>query len=268
MKEYVDTLKPELGGVWCIDEMMVNVKGTQKTGVGFYDWAWSIISPQTRFVLAVEISKRRETEDARSILAKGKENAKGQTPSYLISDSLMSYKDAFMKELDARKTLHIKTNAIRDGFQNRPIERYHNEIRAVTKSKGGLGNDKSAQDFIDGYRIYHNYVRPHTGLPEQQTPAAAAKIDLNLNQRNRLKDLIAKSAAQKEIAEGKFAVHLGERVQHVNIINEKDCIKVMLKGWLDKQVWKEINDILRVHQFAWLSNGKDSCWIRMMNGKE
>ena len=39
-------------------------------------------------------------------------------------------------------------------------------------------------------------------------------------------------------------------------------------GWLDKQVWKEINDILRVHQFAWLSNGKDSCWIRMMNGKE
>src|SRR5215203_5712386 len=112
------------------DEMMVNIKGTQKTGVGFYDWAWSIISPQTRFVLAVEISKRHETEDARSILAKGKENAKGQTPSYLISDSLMSYRDAFMKELDARKTLHIKTNAIRDGFQNRPIERYHNEIRA------------------------------------------------------------------------------------------------------------------------------------------
>jgi hypothetical protein len=38
---------------------MLNVKGTQKTGVGFYDWAWSIISPQTRFVLAVEISKRQ-----------------------------------------------------------------------------------------------------------------------------------------------------------------------------------------------------------------
>jgi hypothetical protein len=68
-------------------------------------------------------------------------------------------------------------------------------------------------------------------VPEQQTPAEAAKIDLNLNPQNRLKDLIVKSAAQKEIAEGK-------RVQHVNIVNEKDCIKVMLKGWLDKQVWK------------------------------
>jgi len=47
-------------------------------------------------------------------------------------------------------------------------------------------------------------------LPEQQTPAEAAKIDLNLNPQNRLKDLIVKSAAQKEIAEGKFSVHLGE----------------------------------------------------------
>jgi hypothetical protein len=125
--------------------MMVNVKGTQKTGVGFYDWAWSIISPQTRFLLAVEISKRRETEVPRSILARGKENAKGQTPSYLISDSLYVIQDALMKELDAKKTLHIKANAIKDGFQNRPIERYHNEIRAITKSKRGLGNDKHLQ---------------------------------------------------------------------------------------------------------------------------
>jgi transposase-like protein len=263
MKGFVDTLKPELGDVWCIDEMMLNVKNTQKTGVGFYDWAWSIISPQTRFVLAVEISKRRETEDARSIIAKGKENAKGQTPSYLISDSLMSYRDAFMKELDARNTMHIKTNAIRDGFQNRPIERYHNELRSVIKSKRGLGNDKSAQDFIDGYRIYHNYVRSHTGLPEQQTPAEASKVDLKLNPQNRLKDLIVKSVEQKEVADGRFAIHLGKRVQYVDILNEKDCIKVKPKGWMDKQVWREINDILRIHQFAWLSKGKDSCWIKM-----
>jgi hypothetical protein len=60
-------------------------------------------------------------------------------------------------------------------------------------------------------------------------------------------------------------VHLGERVKHAEIMNEKDCVKVKPKGWLDKQVWKEINDFLRMHQFAWLSNGKDSCWIRMQS---
>jgi hypothetical protein len=48
-------------------------------------------------------------------------------------------------------------------------------------------------------------------------------------------------------------LHLGKRVKHVEILNEKDCIKVKPKGWLDKQIWKEINYILRLHQFAWLS---------------
>jgi hypothetical protein len=42
-------------------------------------------------------------------------------------------------------------------------------------------------------------------------------------------------------------------------------MKVKPKGWMDKQVWKEINDILRVHQFGWLSNGRDSCWIKMQS---
>jgi hypothetical protein len=40
-------------------------------------------------------------------------------------------------------------------------------------------------------------------------------------------------------------------------------MNVKRKGWMDEQVWKEINDILRLHQFAWLSNGKDSCWIKV-----
>lgn len=265
IKDFVDTLKPELGDVWSIDEMMLNVRNTEKVGKGFYDWAWSIISPQTRFILAVEISKRRETKDARKIIAKGKTNAKGETPNYLISDSLTSYREAFVKELDARKTLHIKTNSLKDGFQNRPIERYHNEIRAVIKSKRGLGNDKSAQEFIDGYRIYHNFVRPHTGLSDEQTPAEASKIDLELNPQNRLKDLMIKSAESKEISSGNFVVHLGKRVNHLEIWNEGDCMKVKPKGWLDRQVWREINDILRVHKFAWISNGRDSCWIKMEN---
>lgn len=51
----------------------------------------------------------------------------------------------------------------------------------------------------------------------------------------------------------------------MNIVNEKDCIKVYCKGWVEKQTWGEINDILRINDFAWLSNGKDSCWIKMMS---
>ncbi len=51
----------------------------------------------------------------------------------------------------------------------------------------------------------------------------------------------------------------------MSIVNEGDCIKVTPMGWIDKKIWREINDILRLHQFSWLSNGKDICWLTMIS---
>ncbi len=256
IKEYADTLVPELSDVWSLDEAMINVKDTeQMKGKGFYDWLWTVIDPKTRFILATEISKRREIADARSIVSKAKQVSK---PNYVITDSLRTYEDAIRKELDCRKVAHIKTNAIKDGFQNRPIERYHNELREKTKTMRGLCNDESAQKYADAYATYHNFAREHTGL-DGKTPAEAAKIDLSLGN-NKIKDLITKS---RESTKCNFVVQLGKRIDIVNIINEKDCIKVIAKGWMEKKTWREINDILRLNQFNWLSNGKDSCWIKL-----
>lgn len=255
IREYVDSLKPELGEVWSLDEMMLNVKDTKPiSGKGFYDWVWTIIDPKTKFVLATEVSKRRETADARRIIAKGKVISK---PSYVITDSLRTYEDAIRKELGNRTTAHIKTKSLSNGFQNRPIERYHNEIREKLKARRGMGNDESAQKFTDAYRIYHNFVRPHTGLENNVTPAEASGINLNLGN-DKIKDLITKSVESK----CNFAVQLGKRIEKVNISNEKDSIKVSCKGWMEKQTWREINDILRLNGFSWLSNGKDSCWLK------
>lgn len=30
----------------------------------------------------------------------------------------------------------------------------------------------------------------------------------------------------------------------------------------DKSIWREINDILRLSEFSWLSNGRESCWLK------
>lgn len=255
IREYVDSLKPELGEVWSLDEMLLNVKDTEPMSAkGFCDWVWTIIDPKTRFVLATEVSKRREIPDARRIIAKGKAISR---PSYVITDSLRTYEEAIRKELDSRKTAHIKTKSLSDGFQNRPIERYHNEIREKLKARRGMGNDESAQKFTEAYRIYHNFVRPHTGLENNVTPAEASGINLNLGN-NKIKDLITKSVESK----CNFAIHLGKRAEKLNIVNEKDCIKVSCRGWIEKQTWRETNDILKMNGFNWLSNGKDSCWIK------
>jgi hypothetical protein len=42
--------------------------------------------------------------------------------------------------------------------------------------------------------------------------------------------------------------------------------KVKAKEWLDLKNWREINDILRVQGFSWVSQGKDSCWIKINEG--
>lgn len=265
---YLNSLKPELGDVWHVDEIMLNIKKTEPVGKGFYSWCWNVLDGQTRFVLASELSKRREISDAEHAFAKGNKNANGVQPSYVVTDCLQTYKKAFVNEFNACAVLHITTKSLSEGFENRPVERYHNEMRAIIKARRGLGNDESAQKFVDGYRHYHNFVRPHTGLPDNQTPAEAADLDLKLDKENPLKDLIVKAAnaTQKDIRPEMYIINqLGKRYHNLQVINEKDCIKFKQKCWIEKQEWREINDILRVNGFAWLSNGKDSCWIRMQN---
>jgi hypothetical protein len=71
-----------------------------------------------------------------------------------------------------------------------------------------------------------------------------------------------KSIEQKEITDGKFAIHLGKRIQHVVITNEKDSVKVIPKGWLDKQVWKA----LQVVSLSVVVSAKDSVlWLFLIS---
>jgi len=176
-------------------------------------------------------------------------------PNYILTDSLNSYQKPIRDEFE-NKVAHIKTKSLKDGFVNRPIERYHNEIRENLKARRGLGNDESAQTFLELLKINHNFVKPHQGL-KGKTPAQAANIDLGLGADKYL-DLIKQSGTKPN-----FVNNLGKRIKKVTIVNEGDSIKIAPKTWINKHIWREINDILKLHGFGWLSNGKDSCWLKM-----
>lgn len=139
--------------------MCLNVKNTKKTGKGFHDWLWSVIDPKTRFLIATEVSKKRGISDARKIIASGKKIVT-EDPNYVLTDSPNSYQEAIRKEFENR-TVRIRTKSLKDGFVNRPIERYHNEIRERLKAIRGLGDDESAQRFSDLLKINHDFVKPH-----------------------------------------------------------------------------------------------------------
>ena len=259
INEYVKGILPPFASeTWSVDEMILNVKNTKKTGKGFYDWLWSAVDIKHRFIIATEISKKRRTEDAAKILATAKKNTM-MNPNYIITDSLRSYEPAILKIFGFSKVAHMKTLSLTDGFQNRCVERVHNEYREVISSKRGMGNDESAQEFFESYKTYHNFCRAHSGLKDNQTPAESAGIDLKLGE-NKIMSLIKKSTEP----EHKFAIALGKkRIELVKISDENDCIRIITKKWIKKRTWREINDILRLYRFCWLENGKNSCWIRL-----
>jgi len=181
---YVKTLKPELSGQWHVDEMKVKFGGNWK-------WLWNVIDKDTRYLLASNITEKREVEDAREVFALAKEVAKGQRPERVISDGLQAYKQAFNKEfftLKHPRTEHISHIRLSGDLNNNLIERLHGTKREREKVMRGLKTEETP--IIPLQDIYYNYVRPHKAL-EGKTPAETAGI--GIEDRNKWLGLIKKS---------------------------------------------------------------------------
>jgi hypothetical protein len=61
-------------------------------------------------------------------------------------------------------------------MNNNKMERINGEIRDREKTMRGLKKKDTA--ILQGYQIFHNYIRPHESL-EGKTPAEACGIKIN-----------------------------------------------------------------------------------------
>ena len=184
MSEYASTLKPELSGVFHADEMKTKVAGEWR-------WLWSVMDRDTRFMLASQITEKREIEDARRLFAKAKTMAK-MKPTAVVTDGLQAYKQAFNKEfftLKNPRTQHISHIRLSGDMNNNIIERLNGTRRERDKVLRGM--KKNSSPIREGFDIYYNYVRPHQAL-DGKTPAEKANINLNLDQ-NKILSLLKQS---------------------------------------------------------------------------
>jgi len=175
MNEYVKQLVPEISGTLCADEMQVKVGGEWK-------WLWNIMDKETRFLLASQISEKREIEDARRLLQKAKERIEGQRVDKVITDGLRAYQDAFKKEfftLRKPRTEHVRNIRLAGEVNNNLIERLQGTRRERDKVLRGMKVEHTP--IIEGFDIYYNFIRPHMSL-NGETPAKRTNINLNLDQ--------------------------------------------------------------------------------------
>ncbi len=182
MKPYLDKLTPQIGGIWHSDETMVNVRRTQPIDGENYSWAWNLMDHETRFLLASEVTKHRNIEDARKVFQKAKQRANGESPDFLVTDKLPAYRRAIPKEFSTKTrpiTQHVRLKNIQEGTNNNILERLHGTVKDRLKVMRGLDHDETAGKMLEANRIYYNYLRPHSAL-NGQTPAEKAGIDLGL----------------------------------------------------------------------------------------
>jgi putative transposase len=73
------------------------------------------------------------------------------------------------------RPIHIRHIHLKGDMNNNKMERMNGEFRDREKVMRGIKKDDSP--LIEGYQIYHNYIRPHMGL-EGKTPAEACGIKI------------------------------------------------------------------------------------------
>lgn len=102
-------------------------------------------------------------------------------PKVMITDGLGSYANSYQKEFFTQKnprSIHIKHIRMSGDMNNNKMERLNGEFRDREKVARGL--KKEDLPLINGYQIYHNYVRPHMSL-DGKTPSEACGITIKGN---------------------------------------------------------------------------------------
>lgn len=186
IKDYTDNLKYDVSPNWHLDECMFSVNGK-------FMWFFDAIDEDTRFLLAAKVAESRTMEDTRDVMKECKKKSLIR-PKQITTDGMMAYEKAIKKTFPTQvKRLippirHERLVHFYDKINQNLIERYQGTMRDRFRPMRGFKNIQSAQQLLDGFLLYYNFIKPHAGL-NGKTPAEATNINFRL-QTNKWLDLI------------------------------------------------------------------------------
>jgi len=197
VSQYVETLSPQLLGIYHVDETAIKCKGVQK-------WFWEIIDEQTKFLVSSHLSGSRTTEDAVALFEKSVRIAK-RKPVSIYCDGLPAYVDGYNKVFrtmrkDTRPEL-IRSVGIRNVHNQNAVEQLHSTLKDRLKPARGLKEEDTVRTLLEGWVVHYNYVRKHQTL-KGKPPAQASGLNVKSNWydlvKSATKDMATKEKKQVE----------------------------------------------------------------------
>ena len=171
MEKYLDKITPQVSDIWRADELFLKVRGNMK-------YLYALMDDETRFWIAKEVADSKYHADIHELFKQGRKVA-GKAPSTIITDGAYNFSTGieaeFYRERKALAIQHVRHVRMSGDMNNNKMERLNGEIRDREKVVRGV--KKSDSPLLNGYKLFHNYVRPHMGL-NGKTPAEAAGIDV------------------------------------------------------------------------------------------
>jgi transposase-like protein len=192
MQNYLDRIKPKVGDAWRTDELYLKIRGNTK-------YLYAIMDDQTRYLIAQQVADSKYAADIAPMFRKAK-LISGKRPSVLISDGAPNFNEAFKSEFFTRRSprsRHIQHIRLQGDHNNNKMERFNGEVRDREKVMRGLKKSSDTK-ILDGYQIYHNYIRPHEGIGNV-TPAE--KCGIEVRGENKWKTLIQNAIVKKPVEE-------------------------------------------------------------------
>ncbi|MGA2310504.1 MAG: IS6 family transposase [Candidatus Bathyarchaeia archaeon] len=192
VSRYVETLTPQLLGIYHVDETAIKCKGVQK-------WFWEIIDDQTKFLVAGHLSGLRTIEEAVALFEKSMKVAK-KKPTSIYCDGLKPYVDAYnqvfrtMKK-ETRPEL-VRRVGIKAIHNQNVVERLHSTLKDRIKPTRGLKGEKTVRTLLEGWVVHYNYVRKHQTL--KMTPAQASGLNVKNDWYTLVKDATKNEAKREE----------------------------------------------------------------------
>jgi transposase-like protein len=188
MGRYLEQMQPQVSNTWRANELFLKIRGNMK-------YLYALMDDETRFWIAKEVADTKYHADVHDLFKEGRRVA-GKAPFRIITDGAPNFGAGiaaeFYREKKALALVHDRDIRFNGQIHNNKMERLNGEIRDREKVVRGV--KKSASPLIEGYQIYHNFVRPHMAL-NGKTPAELAGI--KIKGENRWLTLIQQSAKRQ-----------------------------------------------------------------------